>query len=377
MPRRLPPHCVEDVDRYGNARVYVRIRGKMSKKVRIHGAPYSAEFMERYARVMEGLPADPDATDPKQKHAVGTWGWLCQEFFASPEFKSNSDGYQHTLRRRLEATFLEPIKKDSPFLLGDCPIKDLTKKKVRHVRDLKAEFPEGANNRLKAIRNVLKWGAEARDDWVTSNPARDVPYFKTGSEGHYTWTIDDVIAFIRHHGPDSMAVRALYVLLFTGARCCDAYLMGHQMVRDGILKFTVHKKRRTDKPKTLELPVLPALSRALSVGRQDNLTWLTTIYGNPFASSKAFGQWFKKRCKDAGLFQCSAHGCRKAGATIAAENGATDAQMQAIFGWDTAKMAEFYRKKAQQKRLAGDAMKLINFDAAIAEATAVAADRTK
>ncbi|HUE66307.1 MAG TPA: hypothetical protein VMO78_18195 [Rhizomicrobium sp.] len=54
---------------------------------------------------------------------------------------------------------------------------------------------------------------------------------------------------------------------------------------------------------------------------------------------------------------------------MAAENGATDAQLQAIFGWDSAKMAELYRKKAQQKRLAGDAMKLINFDSAIAQAT--------
>jgi hypothetical protein len=33
-------------------------------------------------------------------------------------------------------------------------------------------------------------------------------------------------------------------------------------------------------------------------------------------------------------------------------------------------MAELYRKKAQQKRLAADAMKLLNFDAAIAEAAA-------
>lgn len=114
------------------------------------------------------------------------------------------------------------------------------------------------------------------------------------------------------------------------------------------------------------------------MGPQDNLTWLTTSYGQPFKSAKAFGNWFKKRCVEAGLSQCSAHGCRKAGATIAAENGATDAQMQAIFGWDSAKMAEHYRKKAAQKRLAGDAMQLINFDAAIAEAeAAIAGDGTK
>ena len=378
MPRRLPQHCIEDVDRHGNVRVYVRIRGKMSGKVRIHGSPWSKEFMERYERVMAGLPVEAPQAGMKQRHSVGTWAWLCQQFFASPEFKANGAGYQTVLRRRLEATFGEPIKKDSPFLLGDCPISDLTKKKIRFVRDLKSEHPEGANNRVKAIRNVLKWGMEAHDDIVTSNPGRDVPYFKTGSDGHHTWSLDEVATFIRHHGPESMAVRALFVFLFTGVRCCNAFLLGRQMVKEGVLTFTVAKRRHTDKPKILSLPVLPALRKALSVGPQDNLTWLVTSYGHPFKSSKALGNWFKKRCVEASLPHCSAHGCRKAGATIAAENGATDAQMQAIFGWDSAKMAEHYRKKAAQKRLAGDAMQLINFDAAIAEAAmATAGDGTK
>jgi hypothetical protein len=37
----------------------------------------------------------------------------------------------------------------------------------------------------------------------------------------------------------------------------------------------------------------------------------------------------------AGLRHCSAHGLRKADATIAANNGATAHQLMAIFGWDT------------------------------------------
>jgi hypothetical protein len=53
------------------------------------------------------------------------------------------------------------------------------------------------------------------------------------------------------------------------------------------------------------------------------------------------------------------HGLRKAGATIAADNGATAHQRMAIFGWTTLKQAEVYRKKADQKRLAGVAMRLL------------------
>jgi Phage integrase family. len=53
------------------------------------------------------------------------------------------------------------------------------------------------------------------------------------------------------------------------------------------------------------------------------------------------------------------HGLRKAGATIAANNGATSRQLMAIFGWDSIRMAEQYTRRADQQRLADDAMHLI------------------
>jgi integrase len=66
-------------------------------------------------------------------------------------------------------------------------------------------------------------------------------------------------------------------------------------------------------------------------------------------------QW----CDEAGLPGCSAHGLRKAGATIAAENGASDRQLMAIYGWETAKQATLYTQKADRRKLAGAAMGLI------------------
>jgi hypothetical protein len=49
----------------------------------------------------------------------------------------------------------------------------------------------------------------------------------------------------------------------------------------------------------------------------------------------------------------------KAGATIAAENGATAFQLMAIFDWATISQAEVYTKAANQKRMAGEAMGLL------------------
>ena len=54
-----------------------------------------------------------------------------------------------------------------------------------------------------------------------------------------------------------------------------------------------------------------------------------------------------------------AHGLRKAGATIAANNGATAHQLMGIFGWDTLKMAEKYTRAADQQRLAASAMHML------------------
>jgi hypothetical protein len=59
------------------------------------------------------------------------------------------------------------------------------------------------------------------------------------------------------------------------------------------------------------------------------------------------------------LPHCSAHGLRKAGATIAAENGATDRQLMALFDWETASQANTYTAAANRKRLAGEAAKLL------------------
>jgi integrase len=62
-------------------------------------------------------------------------------------------------------------------------------------------------------------------------------------------------------------------------------------------------------------------------------------------------------CSEAGLPHCSPHGLRKAAASIAAENGATEAQLNAIFGWSDPKMAAHYTKKASQNRLAEGGMR--------------------
>jgi hypothetical protein len=60
--------------------------------------------------------------------------------------------------------------------------------------------------------------------------------------------------------------------------------------------------------------------------------------------------------------QCSAHGLRKAAAAIVAERGATDRQLMAMFGWESARQATTYTASAGSKKLAAEAARLMASD---------------
>lgn len=88
------------------------------------------------------------------------------------------------------------------------------------------------------------------------------------------------------------------------------------------------------------------------------IIYLVTAFNKPFTAA-GFGNRFRDWCDEAGLNHCSAHGLRKAGATIAADNGATVHQLMSIFGWETLRQAGTYTKNANRTRLAGEAMHLL------------------
>jgi hypothetical protein len=72
--------------------------------------------------------------------------------------------------------------------------------------------------------------------------------------------------------------------------------------------------------------------------------------------SNEFSDWFREADLPA---NCAAHGVRRAGATIAAENGANKATLTAIFGWEDAKQAVLYTRAARRKKMADAGMHLL------------------
>ena len=69
------------------------------------------------------------------------------------------------------------------------------------------------------------------------------------------------------------------------------------------------------------------------------------------AAGSAIGQ--------AGLPQCTAHGLKKAVATICANMGATDRQLMALFDWTSEKQANAYTRKVNKTKLAAECARFL------------------
>jgi integrase len=325
-------------------RFYVRAR-KWRRKIRIKREPGSAEFFEAYHAAVEELESErrgeSGETDP------ASLSWLVRRYYASSEFRGLAESTQYVRRGILDRLLARE---------GAKPFARMEPKHLRARRDAMSERPEAANAMLKALRAVFAWGLNAGH--VERNPTRDVPLLRSANpEGFHTWTQEEIEQFEANHPRGSKPRLAIALLLSTGARRSDAVKLGRQNVRDGWLRFVTTKgsgRRRTE----VCIPILPELQAELDQLLPAQMVFLMTERGHPYCR-EGFGNWFKRQCRIAGLDHCSAHGLRKASATRLADVGATPHQLMAVFGWESLKVAELYTRQANRRRLAGDAMGLI------------------
>jgi integrase len=347
------PYVYEDVDRHGNVRLYFW-RGKGQPKVRLREVLGTEAFAALYDELVR--PSDPGTHNADASVPIfGTWRWLCVEYFRWLARQHLDPGTKTTRRRILESTFDEPLHPGAKQRFAEFPLARFSGEALCVLRDRKAHMPEAANGRVKAIRAVFAWALKEKH--IATNPARDVPRIKNASTGYHSWTPEEIERFEQAHPVGSKPRLALALLVCTGVRRSDVVRLGKQHARDGWLRFKQHKNRNLH-PLEVEIPILPELQRVIDASPTGDLTFLVTAYGRPFTAA-GFGIRFREWCNKAGLPHCTAHGLRKAGAALAAENGATELQLMAIFGWRTSKEAERYTKAARRKKMAGDAMPLL------------------
>jgi integrase len=345
-------------DRHGNIRWYFRRAGR---RIRIRETPGTVAFMVAY----EAAKAQTEPAVPKTQ--PNTFEWLGALYLASSEFKRLDARSQRLRASILKSCFAEPFTPGSDARFGQCPVAALEAKHVKALRDKKASLPGAANNRLKYLSSMFTWAVE--NDHMKTNPARDVKPLGYESDGFHTWTIEEIRQFTARHPLGTKAHLALALLFYTGARRGDAIHFGRQHVRSGVLRFVPSKTKHL-RSTAVEFDVHPALTRIIAASPTGDMTFLVTEAGNAFTPA-GFGNWFRDRCNEAGLRQCSAHGLRKALATLVAERGGTDRQLMALHGWSTPAQATTYTRAADKRRLATDALALLGDDCLTGETDGV------
>jgi integrase len=331
MPPARLPYLNHEKTRHGRMIWVVRV-GK-GRRTRLR-APYgSPDFMAAYHAAV----SSPAARKPRMSDE-GTFAWLWNMYRSSPAWAALSPT---TKRQR------ENIMKLALERAGNQPLERWDRKFIIASRDARASTPAASANFLKTLRGLFHWALDA--EHIDADPTANVKALKQRTEGHHTWTIDEMAAFEKRWPTGTRERLAYDVLLWTGLRRGDAYRLGPRHVRDGVIALKTEKTGRV-----VTLPVLKPLADSIAATPIGAETFIATLDAKPFVK-ESFGNWFAEICAAAGV-PGRAHGLRKALSVKVAEHGATDAELDALLGWSGGGMASLYTRKASRAKLAAAAL---------------------
>jgi integrase len=334
MPRPRPPNLHREVTRHGRTVWYVRIGG--GPRVRLKAAYGSPEFSAEYQMALEGKHVIP-----KSGAAHGSLAWLFERYRETTAWTDLS-----LATRRQRENIMAGVLKTA----GVEPCGRISRAHIVAGRDRRKDTPAQARNFLDAVRGLFRWALDAGH--IKGDPTQGVsnPTKRKGA-GFPVWTEDDVTRFEARWPIGTKERVWLAVLLYTGLRRGDAVVLGPEHISDGVATLKTEKSGGTI---AVTIPILPALAKILKAGPCGDRTLICGAGGGSF-TKESFGNAFREACNAAGVAK-SAHGVRKIGATRAAENGATVAELEAIFGWHGGGMASLYTRAADRVHLAKGAI---------------------
>lgn len=328
MPRLLP-YLNRQPGRHDNGRVYYYVRVGKGPRIPIREEYGTEAFLKAYtAAVAGGRGSSP----PPSRASRGTLRWLVDSWKRSSDWMST----EPATRKQRENILIHVLEKS-----GDRSVEEIDDADIRAGREKRMATPAAANNFLKTMRALFRWAKEEK--LVEVDPARDVKFLKVKTEGFTPWTMDEVRRFRKHWPLGTTPRLALEIFINTGFRRGDAAIVGRQHVQDGMIHLKAGKNKVD-----LHIPILPALAEAIEAGPTGDLSFLVTQYGRPWVK-ESLGNKFREWCDEAKVSK-SAHGIRKLAATVIADNGASEQELQALFGWTTNTMSGIYTRERDRKR---------------------------
>jgi integrase len=320
---------------------YVRLGVGQRKRIRLRSEFGTEDFRLEYEAALSGAPRSTPGAP-----ASGTLAWLIKRYREVGAWTSLS----LATRRQRENIFKHVLES-----AGDKSLASITSAAIIAGVERRSATPAQARNFLDAMRGLFRWAAKAKHIKADPTVGVENPPRRKG-DGFIPWTEDDVAAYELCWPIGTRQRVWLDVLLYTGLRRGDAVRLGRQHIKDGVGTI---KTEKSGFSVAVTLPILPVLAQTIAAGPCGDLTFIAGEDGKPL-TKESFGNLFRDACREAGV-PGSAHGVRKIAATRAANNGATVAQLEAIFGWVGGTMASLYTRSADRRRLALEAIgKLVN-----------------
>jgi integrase len=332
-------------------RTYHYVRRAKGDRIRINAEPGSAAFLTACTEALMALRAGGE-----QRESKYTWRRVVSGYYDSHEFRNLHQSTQR-VRRRVIEQFLPLIARED--------VRKFRPADVIKMIDAKANrgAPEAAKTRLNAIRAVLDF-AERRD-LVMVNVGRDAKVTRAARNlkgrpgGHTPWSREDIAKYFTRWALGTRQHLLMSILLYTGCRISDAVKLGPAHEKAGWLKWRETKGADHVEKKPTQVPILQPLRAAIDAAPHGDLVYMINQYGVPY-SVKGLGYSFRNWASMTGVKKgLSAHGVRKASATMAANAGATENELMAMFGWLSPKQAAVYTRNVDRPRLASRAADLI------------------
>lgn len=331
MPRPRPPYLLREKTRHDKVVWYVR-RGD-GPRIRLREPYDTPAFWREYRAAIEGKPALP-----KPDLTTGTIAWLVERYVGSAQWSEELSAATRAQRHGLLKAMVT--------IAGHERADAINKRSIQEGMDRRKAKPHGANNWLKTMRGLFAWAVDR--EYLTTDPTRGVKLMAGPNDrvGFHIWTDDELARFEAKWKLGTRERLAFDLLLYTGLRRGDAVRVGRPHLRNDLLRVTTEKTGQI-----VTIRILPALAASIAASPTGELTFIAGERGGPM-TKESFGNWFREACRLAGC-PGAAHGLRKAGAGRAAEDGATEAELNAWYGWaDGSRESATYVRGANRTKLA-------------------------
>jgi hypothetical protein len=326
MPKPKLPFLQRRVSRHGKIMYYVQLR-KGAKLIRINGVYRSEEFMAAYHAAVRG----PISATPVAKDGKGTVGWLIALYRKSRAWCE--DISQET--RNMRGPFLQRMEETA----SDLPLAAISRAKIE--QGISARSPNQGRHFFDCMRGLFKFALA--HDLHDRDPTAGITVKKDNGEGHLPWPIELIEQFERHW-PLGTKPRLIFdAYLYLGLRRGDAARLGKQHIRNGVVCLMTEKSQGR---MPIFVPLHPALEASIRACPSPGLAIIGKLDGSHYAK-EVLGTMFREAVEAAGI------PVTKKGSS---ESGATEAELNAMFGWTGHEMAQLYTTKADRKRLAARAM---------------------